>query len=121
MQSKILNTITVMLTFSALILVSACSEEQQEAAKNAGETVVEKTDETVDAAKEATGKAWDATKSATKSATDTVVEKTNEAVDATKNASSDAWDATKDAADSTADALEKTGSKAVDKAGQIVQ
>ena len=86
MQSTIFKSLTIMLSFSALIFVSACSEEQQQAAKNTADTVVKETDKAIDATKKATGEAWDATKDATNSAADAVESTTSETLDSAKQA-----------------------------------
>ena len=121
MQSTIFKSLTIMLSFSAVISVSACSEEQQQAAKNTADTVVKETDKAIEATKKSSGEAWDATKDATQSAADTVADKTGEAVEATKEASNDAWDATKDATNSVADAVEDTTSETLDSAKQAIK
>ena len=72
-----LKTLRIAAVCSGLLFVSACSDDQKEAASEAWEDTKETTSEAVDTTQEASSDAWDKT----------------------KEVSSDAWDKTKEMAE----------------------
>jgi hypothetical protein len=82
--------------------------------------VLAEEDSHMDAAKEATGKAWENTKEASSETWEATKEGSGKAWDATKESSGKAWDATKEGSEKAWDATKEGSEKAWDASKEAV-